>query len=124
MSRELSIFLIVVAVLAIIYIVWKIRHSHMNISDSIYWIVFAILLLIFSIFPQIVIFIAPLVGIQSPQNLLFLIIIGLLVFKIFLMAIKMSQMQDKITLLAQKTAIEEFEKFKNKEDGEENKTEK
>ena len=118
MSLNLSIFLIVVAVLAIIYIVWKIRHSHMNISDSIYWIVFAILLVVFSIFPQIIIFIAPLVGIQSPQNLLFLIIIGLLVFKIFLMALKMSQMQDKITLLAQKVAIDEFEKEKDEEKAE------
>lgn len=117
MSRELSIFMIVVAVLAIVYIVWKIRNSHMNISDSIYWIVFAILLLIFSIFPQIIIFVAPLVGIQSPQNLLFLIIIGLLVFKIFLLALKMSQMQDKITLLAQKIAIDEFEKKKDGETG-------
>lgn len=116
MSTNLSIFLIIVAILAIIYIVWKIRHSHMNISDSIYWIVFAILLLLFSIFPQIIIFIAPLVGIQSPQNLLYLIIIALLVFKIFLMAIKMSQMQDKITLLVQKVAIDEFEKEKREEE--------
>lgn len=115
MSLNLSIFLIVVALLAIVYVVWKIRHSHMNITDSIYWIVFAILLLVFSIFPQIFIFIAPLVGIQSPQNLLFLIIIGLLVFKIFLMAIKISQMQDKITLLAQKVAIDEFEKGENRD---------
>jgi hypothetical protein len=87
----------------------------MNISDSIYWIVFAILLVIFSIFPQIIIFLAPLVGIQSPQNLLFLVIIGLLTFKLFLMAIKMSQMQDKITLLAQKVAIDEFEKARKEE---------
>ena len=117
MSLNLSVFLIVVAVLAIIYIVWKIRHSHMNISDSIYWIVFAILLLLFSIFPQIIIFLAPLVGIQSPQNLLFLVIIGLLVFKIFLMALKMSQMQDKLTLLAQKVAIDEFDKDQKNENG-------
>lgn len=117
MSRDLRIFLIVVAIFAIVYLVWKIRNSHMNISDSIYWIVFAILLLIFSVFPQIIIFVAPLVGIQSPQNLLYLIVIGLLVLKIFLMALKMSQMQDKITLLAQKVAIDEFEKTIGGEDG-------
>lgn len=114
MPIELSVLLIAVSILTLLYIVRKIRHSKMNISDSIYWIVFSVLMIIFSVFPQIIISIASLIGIQSPQNLLFLLIIGLLVLKVFLMAIKMSQLQDKITLLAQKFAIEEFEKEKKK----------
>ena len=114
MSLELRVLLIVVSVIAVFYIVWKIRHSTMNITDSIFWIVFAALLLLFSIFPQIIIALAPLLGIQSPQNLLFLILIGLLVLKIFLMAIRMSQLQDKVTTLTQKMSIEEFEKEKDK----------
>jgi hypothetical protein len=114
MSTELRIFLIIVSVLALLYVVRKIRHSKMNISDSVFWIVFAVVMILLSIFPGIIEFLSWVLGIQSPQNLLFLLIIGLLVLKIFLMAIKLSQLQDKITLLAQKFAIEEFEKENKK----------
>ena len=114
MSTELRIFLIIVSVLALLYVVRKIRHSKMNISDSVFWIVFAVVMILLSIFPGIIEFLSWVLGIQSPQNLLFLLIIGLLVLKIFLMAIKMSQLQDKITLLAQKFAIEKFEKENKK----------
>ena len=112
MAPELRITLIVVSVLALMYMIRKIRHSKMNISDSIFWIVFSVLLILISVFPIIIFFFAKLLGIQSPQNFLFLLMIGILAFKVFIMSIKVSQLQDKITALVQKIAIHDFEKDK------------
>lgn len=116
MAIQLRIILIVVSVLTLFYTLRKIRQSKMNISDSLFWIVFALLLIIFSVFPQVIFFLANIAGIQSPQNLLFLVIIALLALKMFLMSLKISQLNDKITDLAQKTAIYMFEKEQDKQD--------
>jgi hypothetical protein len=112
MAPELRLTLIFVSVLALVYIIRKIRHSKMNISDSIFWIVFAVLLILISVFPIIIFFFAKILGIQSPQNFLFLLMIGILTFKVFTMSIKISQLQDKLTALVQKIAIHDFEKDK------------
>jgi len=112
MAPQLQITLIVISVLAILYVVRKIRQSKMNISDSIFWIVFAIIMILIAIFPVIIFLLASLLGIHSPQNFLFLLIIGVLLFKIFLMSIKVSQLQDKLSALVQKTAIFTFEQDK------------
>lgn len=117
MPLQLQITLIVVSVLAILYVVHKIRHSKMNISDSIFWIVFAVLMILIAIFPAIVFFFANLLDIQSPNNFLFLLIIAVLLLKIFLMSLKVSQLQDKLSELVQKTAIFNFEQ--DKKDSEE-----
>ena len=108
MAIELRVTLIILSVLALIYIVRRIRHSKVNINDTIFWIVFAVLLILISIFPIIIFFFAGLLGIQSPQNFLFLLIIGILTLKIFTMSVKVSELQDKITALVQKTAIHDF----------------
>jgi len=112
MPLQLQITLIVISVLAILYVIRKIRQSKMNISDSIFWISFAILMILIAIFPVIIFFFASLLGIHSPQNFLFLLVIGILLCKIFLMSIKVSQLQDKLSELAQKAAIFSFERDK------------
>ncbi len=112
MPLQLQITLIVVSALAILYVIHKIRHSKMNISDSIFWIVFAVLMIVIAVFPVIIFFLANLVGIHSPNNFLFLLIIAILLLKIFLMSIRVSQMQDKLSELAQKAAIFSFERDK------------
>jgi Uncharacterized conserved protein len=116
MPLQLQITLIVVSVLAILYVVRKIRHSKMNISDSIFWIVFAILMILIAVFPVIIFFLASLLGIHSPNNFLFLLVIAILLLKIFLMSIKVSQLQDKLSELVQKSAILKFDQEK-KDDG-------
>ena len=53
MDLHLQIVFIVASILTIIYIIRKIRKHGLNIDDSIVWIVWAIVLLIFSLFPGI-----------------------------------------------------------------------
>ncbi len=116
MPMELSVTMIVVSVLVLIYVLAKIRASKMQIVDSIFWIIFAILLIILAVFPGIAVFLSALIGIQTPFNFILLFIIAILLLKIFLMSIQISQQNEKIKLLDQKIAFEEFErKQKEKE---------
>ena len=115
MALELRIVLIVISVLVLIYILRKIAKSKLNISDSIFWIVFALLLLLLSIFPQIAFFFAGLLGIETPLNFIILFFMALLILKIFLMTIKISELAEKNKVLAQKIAFHEYEREKEDE---------
>lgn len=79
----------------------------MQIADSIYWILFSFVLVLLSIFPQIVDLIKDLLGIASAVNCIFLVIIFFLIMKIFGMSIKVSQLENKLLGLTQRYAIDQ-----------------
>ena len=82
MSIAIRVLLIVVSLFTFIYMLRKIRKSQLQIEHALFWIVFCGLLLILSIFPGIAIWISEVLGLQSPVNLVFLIIIFVLIFVI------------------------------------------
>lgn len=106
MSTELCTVLIIGSVFFCIYVLKKIRHSKYKIEDSIFWICFSFVLILVSIFPEILTFGAKKLGVMSPVNLVFLIIIFLLLMKIFLLSRKVSELEDKLKRLVQKIAKE------------------
>jgi hypothetical protein len=65
----------------------------------------AFLLALFGIFPQIAYWISNLLGIQSPANCVFMIIIALLIEKVFSLSIKLSQVEEKMEIMAAELAI-------------------
>ena len=107
MSITLRVVLIVVSVITFLYVMRRINKSQMQIGDSIYWILFSMVLVILSIFPQIVDWIKQILGIASTVNCIFLVIIFLLLMKIFSMSIKISQLENKLTGLTQRYAIDQ-----------------
>jgi len=84
-----------------------------KIEDSIFWILFSVMLIVLCIVPQLADFMAKLLGIKSTVNFIFLFIIFLLLIKNFLLTIKMSQLGHKTEELIQKIAIDE--KLREKE---------
>lgn len=106
MSAELCGVLIIGSVFFCIYILRKIRYSEFKIEDSIFWICFSFLLILVSIFPQILTVGAEKLGIISPVNFVFLIIIFLLLLKSFLLSRKIAELEDKLKRLVQKIAKE------------------
>ena len=87
------------------YMVKKIRQSKLQIEYSIFWMLFAASLVILSIFPEITIYGASLLGIYSSTNFIFLVI--LFIVKVFLMTIELSTLEYRVKELAQKLAISE-----------------
>ena len=114
MTIAVRVCLIIVSLLTLIYMMRKIRQSNLQIEYAIFWVIFSALLLILSIFPQIVIGAAKLLGIDSPANLVFVFIIFILLLKMFMMTIELSQMENKMKELVQKIGIRDKKVFEDK----------
>ena len=105
MSIVLRILLIVASVSVFFFVFKKIRKAQLNIDDSIYWILFATFLLVLSIFPNIVVWIADWIGVDSPANFVFLCVIFLLIIKLFQVSIELSVQRHRLNHLVQKLAL-------------------
>lgn len=115
MTFMLRIVLIVVSVATTILIMRKIRQSKLQIEDSIFWIGFSFILILFSIFPQIPAILARMAGTYTTANFIFLSVIFLLIVKMFHMSIKMSQLETRVKELVQEMALEENRRSREKE---------
>lgn len=113
MTLTLRIVLIVASVLVVFYTIRKIRKSQLNIDDSVFWIGFSVMLLIMSIFPQVVTFFTQLLGIASPVNFVFLFVIFLIIIKLFKLAIDLSITKHRLNHLIQRIAIINHDVEKN-----------
>ncbi len=107
MALVFRLLLIIVSILTTLYMLRKIRQAKLQIEYAIFWLIFAGLLIIFSIFPWIVNIFTNLIGMQAPVNFIFLFVIFILLMKLFLVTIELSQLEYKVKELAQKMAIEE-----------------
>ncbi|MCR5226151.1 MAG: DUF2304 domain-containing protein [Eubacterium sp.] len=105
MSIVLRILLIVVSVFAGMYAVREIRKSQMKIENAIFWFVLAVVLIILSIFPGIVTWAAATIGVESPVNLIYLIMIFLLFYKAFSLSVKVAQLEHKVNILTAENAM-------------------
>lgn len=117
MTVMLRISLIVASVLTMFGIMYKIRRSKVRIEDSIYWVLFSMILIVFSVFPQIAYWMSDLVGTYSPSNFIFTLVIFLLLMKIFSMTVRISQLEMKLQELVQKIALDEVKQEEVHEDG-------
>ena len=105
MSVILRILLIAFSIGVCFFVFKKIRKAQLNIDDSIYWILFAILLLVLSVFPQIAILISELLEIESPANFVFLCMSFLIIIKLFQVSIDLSVQKHRLNHLVQKLAL-------------------
>ena len=72
MSVGLRLFLLAVSLLAGAVVLARIRKSKMQIEDSVFWVLCALLFILLAAFPPILYKLTELFGVQSPANLLFL----------------------------------------------------
>ena len=110
MQKGLIIILIAASLITAVFVIRKIRKSQFNIGDTLYWVVFCLLLLLMSIFPNAVSWVSDLIGFEASSNFIFVAIIFLLLVKIFLLDARVSKNEDKLTKLTQKYAIDNEKK--------------
>lgn len=113
MTIALRVALILVSLITLVFIACKIRSSKVKLEDSMFWICFAALIFIFSLFPQIFYALSDLVGTYSPSNFVFLFFIFVLLIQSFQLSMRISQADTKIKELTQQLAIEKFERYQN-----------
>ena len=105
MTLALRILLIVASVLVSFYALRKIRKAQLNIDDAFYWIIVSAILLIMSIFPGVATYLSALIGIESPANFVFLVMIFLAFVKIFDLSIELSIQKYRLNKLIQRIAL-------------------
>lgn len=116
MSLQLRVALIIISAVACYYTLHKIRKSQMQIEDSLYWIITSIALVILSIFPKIAFFFADLLAIDSAANFVYLAVIFVLILKVFMLSVKLSQTEERIKCLVQRIAIDNKKNINELED--------
>ena len=114
MSVTLRVILILISVFTCLYIARKLKKSQIELMDTVFWILLSVLFVVISIFPQIVYWGSYVLGFQAPINFIFLLVIGLLLLRTFMMNIKLSQLEDKLRNLTQELAVRENMKKKDK----------
>ena len=98
MSVILRILLIIASICLMCWILHKIKKLKVKMESAIYWIIFCFCLLMLAVFPQISFSLANIFGVMSPSNLVFLI-------KVFTLSTAVSQLEEKIVVLAAEVAV-------------------
>ena len=86
----------------------------MEIEAALFWVIMALMLVVFAVFPSVADFCARLLGIYATTNFLFLFMIFLLIVKLFSMTVHISQLESRQRELIQKMALEK--RFKEEEE--------
>lgn len=113
MTIELRAALIVVSLLTLLFVAKRIRSSKVRLEDSIFWVCFAAIIFLLSIFPQVLYWLSDLIGTYAPVNFVFLFFIFILLVQSFHLSMRISQADTKIKELTQQLAVEKFERYQN-----------
>ena len=107
MSATLRVLLILVSVMTAVFMARKLRKSQMQVFDTIYWYLFLLILIGMSLFPSVVTRVAGVIGVDSPVNLVYLVMIFLLFVQCFLLSTKVSGLEEKVKNLVEELAVRE-----------------
>lgn len=105
MPASLRLMLIGCSTLMLLYAAYRIRRSAMRLEDSIVWILMGAFFILISVFPDIIYALCAWLGIMSPSNLVYLIVIAFLMIQVFYDAIKISALGARVDSLAQEVAL-------------------
>ena len=100
-----NIYFIILSVLVIIYMFYSIRKDKLSIKTSFGWFIISIVMLLFSIFPKSIDFVAVKLGVAYPPTLLFTLCIVLLLVQNFNTSKKVYDLQEKLNYLEQDITI-------------------
>ena len=107
MTVIFRVILVIVSILTMAFMMRKIRQAKVQIEAALFWVIMALILVVFSLFPAVADACAHLLGIYSTPNFLFLFMIVLLIVKVFGMTLQMSQMESRQKELVQRIALDQ-----------------
>ena len=100
-----NIYFIIFALLIILYIFYSIRKNKLSIANSFIWIVFCIILLVLSIWPTSLDWLANVLGIAYPPALFLTIAVVILFVMNFVQSKKIEDLHKKVIDLGQELSI-------------------
>ena len=105
MTLVLRILLLIGALFAMGIVINSVRKSKIRISDSVYWVVSAGILVLFALIPHLAYFFAGLFGFMSPANFVMLLVIVLMLIRIFHQSCAISKLTYKVEQLSAELAL-------------------
>ncbi len=109
MPFSLRILLFISSLLSFVFVVRRLRKSQVQLYDTTFWIALSTLFVLLSLFPQLAINLAELVGVQSPVNLVFLIIIFFLLGHCFIQSLRFSSLEERFKKMVGDEALKSKE---------------
>ncbi len=109
MPLILRILLFISSLLSFIFVIRRLRKSEVQLYDTTFWIALSALFVVLSLFPQLAIGLSELIGIQSPVNMVFLIIIFFLLGHCFIQSLRFSRLEDSFRRMVGDEALNALE---------------
>ncbi|MDQ0724089.1 hypothetical protein QF049_005350 [Paenibacillus sp. W4I10] len=115
-SFKLQIILFVGAIISLFLVINLIKRYKLELKYSILWLLTSVVVLILSIFPKSVVFLAEMMGIELPVNALFLLTLLGIIIIMFSLTLEVSKSTTKIKELSQELGIlkNDFEKLRDR----------
>ena len=105
MTLVLKILLLIGALFAMGIVINSVRKSKIRISDSVYWVVSAGILVLFALIPQLAYFFSGLFGFMSPANFVLMLVIVMMLIRIFHQSCAISKLTYKVEQLSSELAL-------------------
>ena len=105
MPLVLRILLLIGALFAMGIVINSVRKSKIRISDSVYWVVSAGILVLFALIPQLAYFFSSLFGFMSPANFVLLLVIVMILIRLFHQSCAISKLTYKVEQLSSELAL-------------------
>ena len=105
-----NIFFIIAALAVMIYMFVSIRKNKLDVTNSFVWIVFCIILLVLSIWPKSLDWLAGIIGVDYPPALFLTIACVVLFVMDFAQSKKITELQKKVIDLGQELSVVKSEK--------------
>lgn len=110
MSITLRIILIICSILSFILCIKRIKQSKLKVTNSVIWMFGSLILIVMSIFSDLVEWISIQLGFIAPVNFVFFIMIVFLLIQVFIYNIRISELNEKIKDLNHYIALSELQK--------------
>lgn len=105
MSKTLQIFMLVAMALYFALLIYFLRRKRINLKYSLLWLFSGIVMLLLTLFPKILDRAAAIVGIASPVNALFAIVLFCVMIILMSLTAIVSRLNDQLLQLAQANAL-------------------
>ena len=106
MTITLRLVVTAASILTAAMVLRKIRKSQLQIEDSIFWIGFCFILVVFALFPRVPDMLSKLAGTYTTANFIYMAVIFLLIVKLFRMTLAISKLESQIKRLGEAPGLD------------------
>ena len=104
-DSDLQVLLILGAIALFGMIVWLIKHKKIEVKYSIIWLAFSATMILFALFPYLVLVLGDLSGVANPVNFIFMTLFVFILLIMLSVSAVISGFSTKIKRLAQSNAL-------------------